>query len=282
VIAKALDFFRTEPFFYTLVPPLLGTQPVDEFLYDSRRGFCEHFASSFVFLMRAAGIPARVVTGYLGGEINSLGNYLIVRQSDAHAWAEVWLEDQGWTRVDPTAAVSPARVESGVAAALPATDPLPILVRLDLSWLRDARFAWDAFANSWNQWVLGYTPDRQSRLMRALGFSRAHWQDLIAALMASCALVLAVLAAITLRNRSGRRGDPLQRTWRRFCRSMARRGVARLEHEGPLAYAARLRVRFPDQAEELGAIADLYASLRYGPPSGAVAFDDLKRRIARL
>ncbi len=129
MIRTALAYFNREGFQYTLSPPPLGINEVDDFLFGTRKGFCEHFASSFVFLMRAAGIPARVVTGYQGGEYNDLGNYYIVRQSDAHAWAEVWLRGRGWVRVDPTAAIAPARVELGMAAALPQSDSaaLPLI-----------------------------------------------------------------------------------------------------------------------------------------------------------
>ncbi|MEK7361654.1 MAG: DUF3488 and transglutaminase-like domain-containing protein, partial [Pseudomonadota bacterium] len=126
IAQRALRFFREQGFVYTLEPPLLGRDSVDEFLFGSRSGFCEHYASSFVFLMRAAGVPARVVTGYQGGDINPVDGYMVVRQSDAHAWAELWFKGRGWVRFDPTAAASPVRVESGVAAAVPATDPLPL------------------------------------------------------------------------------------------------------------------------------------------------------------
>src|SRR5262245_49059839 len=143
VVTNALEVFRSQPFFYTLVPPELGRDSVDEFRFATRRGFCEHYASAFVFLMRAAGVPARVVTGYQGGEINPLGDYMIVRQSEAHAWAEVWLSGQGWVRVDPTAAVSPARIQVGIAAAVSAADPLPISVRGSFQLLNRLHFAWD-------------------------------------------------------------------------------------------------------------------------------------------
>ena len=114
VVARALEFFNREPFVYTLQPPLLGTKPVDEFLFETRRGFCEHYASAFSLLMRAAGIPARVVTGYLGGDENPVDGFYTVRQSDAHAWAEVWYADRGWVRIDPTSAVAPERIEQSV------------------------------------------------------------------------------------------------------------------------------------------------------------------------
>src|SRR5690606_32454560 len=156
MVQQVLAMFRTQSFFYTLTPPLLGDQPVDDFLFNTRSGFCEHYASAFTFLMRAAGIPARVVTGYQGGEVNPVGDYMIVRQSEAHAWAEAWIEGRGWVRIDPTAAVSPLRVESGIAAAVPSTDGLPLALRSNSEWLRQLRFTWDSFANDWNQWVLGY------------------------------------------------------------------------------------------------------------------------------
>ena len=207
-VNSVLNLFRTQLFFYTLVPPELGRDPVDEFLFETRRGFCEHYASAFVFLMRAAGVPARVVTGYQGGEMNPLGDYLIVRQSEAHAWAEVWLEGQGWRRVDPTAAVSPARIEVGVAAALPQGEPLPLAVRGDLRFFKQLRFTLDAVTNSWNQWVLGYTPDRQLHLMERLGLGKPTWQTLIVLLMCMAGAVLLVLALMILRRLRGARAGP--------------------------------------------------------------------------
>ncbi|MEO8165692.1 MAG: DUF3488 and transglutaminase-like domain-containing protein, partial [Betaproteobacteria bacterium] len=155
IVSRALANFREQPFMYTLEPPILNGDAVDQFLFETRSGFCEHYASAFTVLMRVAGIPARVVTGYLGGEINPVDGYLVVRQSDAHAWSEVWLPDEGWVRVDPTAAVSPLRIERGLAAAVPAFER-PLLTRSGFDWLKRTRFAWDAVANSWNQWVLGY------------------------------------------------------------------------------------------------------------------------------
>jgi hypothetical protein len=133
---------------------------VDDFLFRTRRGFCEHYTSAFVFLMRAAGVPARVVTGYQGGERNTFGDYLIVRQSDAHAWAEVWLEGRGWTRVDPTGAVAPNRIQEGLYAAVADPDALPFLVRRGgaSEWLRQLAMSWDSLNNSWNEWVLAYGP----------------------------------------------------------------------------------------------------------------------------
>ena len=264
-----LNIFRTQLFFYTLVPPELGRYPVDEFLFETRRGFCEHYASAFVFVMRAAGVPARVVTGYQGGEMNPLGDYLIVRQSEAHAWAEVWLEGQGWRRVDPTAAVSPARIEVGVAAALPQGEPLPLAVRSDLRFLKQLRFTLDAVTNSWNQWVLGYTPDRQLHLMERLGLGKPTWQTLIVLLMCMAGAVLLALALMILRRLRGAVPDSTQRAYRRFCRVLARAGLPRAASEGPTDFARRVIAQRPTAAGQVQAITELYVGLRYGHAGAA-------------
>ncbi|MDD5384363.1 MAG: DUF3488 and transglutaminase-like domain-containing protein, partial [Gallionella sp.] len=161
VARAALAYFNQQNFQHTLEPPPLGLHGIDDFLFTTRQGFCEHYASAFVFLMRAAHIPARVVTGYQGGEFNELGNYYIVRQSDAHAWAEIWLAGQGWVRIDPTAAIAPARVERGLSAAVINNAALPFMARNPPQWLRNLRLNWDTLANQWNQWVLGYNSERQ-------------------------------------------------------------------------------------------------------------------------
>ena len=163
LMQAVLTMFNQDGYAYTLAPPLLGVHSIDDFLFSTKSGFCEHYASAFAVLMRAAGIPARVVTGYLGGELNPIGDYMIVRQADAHAWTEVWLKDAGWVRVDPTAAVSPARIEQGISAAVGAAGALPLFIRGDLPLLREMRLTWDSLANSWNQWVLGYTPGAAAR-----------------------------------------------------------------------------------------------------------------------
>ena len=172
---------------YTLRPPPLGRHSVDEFLFDTRRGFCEHFAAAFTVLMRAAGVPARVVTGYQGGEINPVDGTLVVRQSDAHAWAEVWLEGRGWARVDPTALAAPDRIESGLAAALPEGEVRPLMLRTDLAWLRALRHRWEATSNAWNQWVIGYNSSIQRDLLARLGFGRTDWAALGGAMVGALA-----------------------------------------------------------------------------------------------
>ena len=277
VLRRAIDFYRGARFEYTLQPPLLGANPVDEFLFDTKQGFCEHFASSFVYLMRAAGIPARVVTGYQGGEINTLDGYLVVRQTDAHAWAEVWLPGNGWTRVDPTAAAVPIRIESGITAAAPGGATLPLLVRTHMDWLRDLRDGWDALANQWNQWVLGYNPDRQREMLTRLGVRQPDWQTMTMLLSWSLAAVLLAVALWLLRGM--RRSDPVQRSWVRFCEKLRRAGLERGGAEGPLDFAARAVEKLPGRTAAVRAIAELYVNLRYGPRRDAHESTRLKRLV---
>ena len=263
LIENTLSFFRTQPFFYTLQPPLLGRNSVDEFLFVTRRGFCEHFASAFAVLMRAAGMPARVVTGYQGGEENPFADYLIVRQAEAHAWTEVWLKDAGWVRVDPTAAVAPSRIQAGIGAAVPASDPLALSVRGDGQFMRQLRFSWDAVANAWNQWVLGYTPERQTRFLESAGLRQVSWQALTALLSGIGGLIMAAVALSMLRRLRVTTVDPVVRAWRSFCRKLARRGTERRPAEGPLEFARRASAEHPALKPRIDAIAGLYLELRY-------------------
>ncbi len=280
VIAAMLAYFRRNPFYYTLEPPLLGEDSIDQFLFDTRRGFCEHYAAAFVFVMRAAGIPARVVTGYQGGAINPVDGYLEVRQYDAHAWAEVWLPGLGWRRVDPTAAIAPARVEVDLAAAVPSTDPLPLLVRADLSWLRSMRYRLDALSNGWNQWVLGYNPQRQRDLLRTLGMASPDWQSMTAVLATLCGVLLLASAAWAIRQR--RPVDPALAAWERFSAKLRRRGLARRPAEGPLAFARRIAAALPQRHSEIAAIAGLYAQLRYAGEDSPAALHELRQRVRQF
>ena len=280
ITLRALKMFREQPFIYTLAPPELGDNPVDQFLFDTRSGFCEHYASAFAFLMRAAGVPARVVTGYLGGEMNPVDGYLIVRQSEAHAWTEVWLPGEGWVRVDPTAAVSPLRIERGLAAAVPETDQASLRARNRLKWLRQARFAWDAVANSWNQWVLGYNPERQVRFLSRIGLAQATWQNMVIALIATSGIILLVLASLLLMRLTARRMDPVQRAYARFCQAMARRGAPRKPSEGPRDFAARLSLQIPQLRETVQRIAALYVALRYGGEKNPRVLEQFRQAVS--
>lgn len=294
LIRRMLRYLREQPFHYTLQPPLLGADSIDEFLFLSRRGFCEHYAASFVFMMRAAGVPARVVTGYQGGEINPNDGTLIVRQSDAHAWAEVWLAGSGWQRVDPTAAIAPERIELNLAQALSPVDrqALPLIWQPQYAWLHAARLRLDALANHWNQWVIGYNQQRQRQIFRHFGVDSGDWQQLaLGFALLSAFLVLAVLGwSWHLRPRI----EPLQRLWLRFCRRMARQGWPREPWEGPQAYGERLYQGLcasqhqgsQQKAFEARSIAALYAQLRYAADTLTAAkrqqlFLELRQRLAR-
>ena len=270
IVDEALDLFRNQAFFYTLNPPLLGQQAVDDFLFNTRRGFCEHYAGAFVFLMRAADIPARVVTGYQGGKMNPLGDYMIVRQSDAHAWAEVWLAGQGWVRIDPTAAVSPDRVESGIAAALPEAELPFAMTQLDLDWLQRARMSWDLVNNNWNQWVLGYGQERQRSVLSRFHAALASWQGMAIAMVTSLAVLVLGIALWMLWHAPRRGVDPVQAAYRTFYARLARRGISRAPHEGPADFALRAAQLRPDLAAQIEHITQCYIGLHYGRQCDAV------------
>lgn len=281
-IAAALKLFRDEDFHYTLNPGLLPEKdPVDAFLFASRRGFCEHYASAFTLLMRAAGLPARVVGGYQGGEMNPLDGYLVVRQADAHAWSEVWLAGEGWVRVDPTAAISPARVDRGILAAIPAGEPLPALITLRQDWLRQWRYRWEAINNGWNQWVLGYNPERQRTLLARFGLQIDDWRQIGIALGSVLLLVLGSLFLWAATRR--RQIDPASRLWQQACRRLL--GSGHLPAPGETAHAFCARLAGQDKRAQAAArllpIADLFVAARYGPQPQP-ALRALKSALAAL
>jgi transglutaminase-like putative cysteine protease len=282
LVERALQMFRDQPFLYTLAPPELAGDPVDQFLFETRSGFCEHYASSFTVLMRAAGIPSRVVTGYLGGELNPVDGYLVVRQSEAHAWSEVWIAGAGWVRVDPTAAVSPLRIQQGLANAVPATDPLPLFKRVRAEWLRSARHTWDAVSNSWNQWVLGYSPERQTRFLSSIGLPDVTWQDMVIALSAATGALMLAFALVMVRRLRSKEVEQVQRAWLAFCASMAARGVQRGRSEGPRDFAQRSIQTIPALRDEIETVARLYIALRYGPSPDSRLTARLRAAVASI
>jgi transglutaminase-like putative cysteine protease len=278
IVDTALRYFREQPFFYTLNPPRLGAEAVDEFLFDTRRGFCEHYAGAFVFLMRAAGVPARVVTGYQGGESNPYSDYWIVRGRDAHAWAEVWLAGRGWVRFDPTAAVAPTRVEKGLDAALPAGERRGGRINLSGAWLMPLRLGWDLINNQWNQWVLGYDGERQKRFLERLNPMLASWQGMVWALAVGGS-ILVLLAAFALLPRLARgRMDPVRRDYERYRRALARVGIVSGQAEAPEDLAHRAQALNPSLGVQAKHITRLYLAARYGP-DGADAAAELARVV---
>ncbi len=266
IVRRALALIRGE-FAYTLATPLLGRHSVDEFLFDVQAGFCEHFSSSFVVLMRAAGIPARVVTGYAGGYRNPIGDYWLVRRSDAHAWAEVWLPQRGWVRVDPTAAVAPERIYDTIADRAPAFGGIgamrPVFDATD--WLR----------RGWNDFVLGFDAARQRTLLRPLGVDALGGPWLGA--LFSAAAVLALAWMLWLTARQAREHDPLLRAGRRLGRRYARLGLGREPHEPAGDWVRRVLAARPQD----GALAGLSARFSDWRYAGAQGDRDARRALLR-
>jgi len=280
ILARAIGFLRQGRYTYTLEPALLGVHAVDDFLFGTKEGFCEHFSSAFVFLMRAAGVPARVVTGYQGGELNLVDQIITVRQADAHAWAEVHLAGRGWVRVDPTAAAVPGRVEAGLARAMPQSQALPLMMRERLEWLKGARDRWEALAHQWNVWVLGYNPERQRDLMSLIGMRDADWRSLTATLFTVLGAMTLALLAWSLGRLA--RPDPVQRAWRAFCRKLAAHGIERAHNEGPRDYASRAARALPASRRAILRIGSQYIRLRYGVHASRPGVARLRRMVREL
>jgi transglutaminase-like putative cysteine protease len=270
-IRDVLAMYREQEFYYTLTPPRLDRNSVDDFLFNSRRGFCGHFASSFTSLMRAAGIPARVVGGYQGGDWNPVGGYLIVRQSHAHAWSEVWLAGRGWVRVDPTAAVAPERVERGLDAALPEGEPVPGRLLRGSEALWQARMLWDNVNARWNEWIVRFDAARQERILEDIGFEAPDWRQLAWLLGGGLAAALLLVSGWLAWEYRPARLDPAAASYRRFTRRLAKRGVVREAWEAPCDFLERVARLRPDLEAPATAITEAYLRARYGP--GAVRAD---------
>lgn len=271
LVRLGLEFFNREPFHYTLLPPKLGENPADAFLFQTRRGFCEHFATSFALLMRIAGIPSRIVLGYLGGEVNPIGGNIIVRQSDAHAWVEVWLKGKGWVRVDPTAAVSSLRIDhSSLRADLASGTPLRFRLEqigMLVQWVHNLRLLVDAVDAGWRNWVVGLSKERQDWMLEHVGLGYLKEYGLVIAMVVASSVMLAMLFTF-LRLSEQRHRDPLERIYTRFCRKLERAGYQRRLNEGPSDFCARVVAERPDLQAPLDAFLGCYIQLRYGPATG--------------
>ena len=279
-VDSVLRKFHEEEYFYTLEPPALGHHSVDEFLFETQRGFCEHYASAFAVMMRAAGIPSRVVLGYQGGEVNPIGNYMIVRQSDAHAWTEVWLQDEGWRRVDPTAAVAPERIDAGMSAAMFAGAGASWGLIAPSAFLHQVILTWDALNETWNDWILGYGPENQNAFMEWLGMEKPDWQKMmLTGLALLAALVMAI--SILLVMRYGRPAkDKAAVLYRQFTEAA---GVDPCRGESPLAFASRLGELDVSVRDAANDVTGRYLAARYGPPSelGMLELQQSVRRFPR-
>ena len=282
-IAQAmLTMFREQPFVYTLDPPKLAENAMDEFLFETRRGFCEHYAAAFTLVMRAAGVPARVVTGYQGGEFNPLGGYLIVRQSDAHAWSEIWIEGRGWLRVDPTAAVAPERIERGLIGAMDEFEPVPGRLRDASNLWMQVSLRWDTLNDFWNERVVRFNAARQLDLLERLGVDDPDWRTLGLGMAASLAAFFVGLSAyLAWRFRPPARDWPA-RLHDVVRRRLVRRGLHPQQSEGPVAFLERAEATCPDLAADLAQIRDVYVDLRYGPLPTEADLRRLKYLVNRL
>ena len=275
-INKVLAHFRNNAFVYTLKPDLLGENAMDDFLIISQRGFCEHYASAFTYLMRAAGIPARVIVGYQGGKMNPLDDYMIVRQSDAHAWSEVWLEDR-WQRIDPTAAVSPDRVEQGILHAGLDNSRLPLSLISNNSAFKNLAYLYDSFQNNWNQWVIGFNEKKQKEILKALGFDDVTSSKLIMLLVSSLVIAGVIISWFLLNHRSVEK-DRVQHYYKLFCLKLKRHGLQRNLNEGPSDFEHRIYQRgslTANNQREIAFIFNAYRTLHYGKQANHNKLKDL-------
>jgi transglutaminase-like putative cysteine protease len=278
----ALDWFRDNGLTYSLEPEPTSLDSVDSVLFDTKRGFCGHFASSYATLMRAAGIPARVVTGYLGGEYNPIGGYWIVRQSDAHAWTEVWLAPAGWTRIDPTAVVAPERLRAGAYDVLPDTQESTAVAIWRNSWMSGVARMWDGANQWWRENVLEFDLKSQFDFLRALGIESPDWKHLGWAFAGALVAWIAWVSLALRRGVARGRPDRIGRAWLKATRKLAKVAAPRAAAEGPLAFAARISAARPDLAPHVNAIAARYARLRYGGEAPPGEVERLEKDVRRL
>ena len=288
-MTRVLNHIRARPYGYTLEPPMLPRRDsVDAFWFDTQRGFCVHYAGAFVYLMRAAGLPARMVGGYQGGEVNPVTGHLVVRQYDAHAWAEVWDAEHGWIHVDPTAAVAPERIEQGLDAALSREDraTLSTLTNLrmsDFPGLADLMYLVESMEHRWNIWVVGYDGALQANYLKNLIGELSPLRIGLAMLVGGSASLSLVVLALFWRRRAAP-SHPGVRVFRRFCEALRRYGLTRSPEETPAAFLTRLaRVRgFPEG--QIATLIDQLDSLLYNPerPAGSSELRRLRRGLRRV
>jgi transglutaminase-like putative cysteine protease len=278
-LQAVLAMFTQQPFFYTLNPPKLSDDSVDEFLFNTKRGFCGHYASAFAALARAAGIPARVVTGYQGGTLNPYGDYWILRQSDAHAWTEVWIEGRGWVRIDPTAAIAPQRVERGLADAAGADESSASVWQRRTRWFSGVRLRFDAVKEIWRERILDFDQDSQRKLLEFLKIPEPDGQKLVMVLAVAMSLVFAWLTWQVRRELSISSKDETARAYAKLCAKLAAAGVPRHAHEGAEAYALRVARQRPDLAGRVTGLCRQYSFLRYAPPSSSVTLGQFQAAV---
>ena len=285
-IAKAaMGFFRRNGFVYTLNPTALHHNFIERFLFETRQGFCEHYAAAFVYLMRVSGIPARVVGGYMGGYFNPVGNFIEVYQANAHAWAEIWIAGKGWTRFDPTQMVAPAYMEQALNMPVPGlaeylhfrnTDGISKRFSASSDFWRKIRYSvltlWSTLNHSWHRWVLGFDTDHQQQLWQWL----QYWKSL---LMVAVVAIISMLLIAWFLLRQHSRVDPVQRLYQRFLAKLSKRGISKTPSQSPSCFADKAVALCPDQATLIRQITSEYLALRYGRKSN---HKQLQRLISQL
>lgn len=285
VVDQALAHISSADFYYTLLPPALGDNPTDEFLFETRRGFCEHYAGAFAVLMRIAGIPARIVLGYQGAELSPWGGWYLVTQAEAHAWVEVWLQGEGWVRVDPTAAIAPQRIDRGdLFSRLSAGNPFRLQIDESGLLFRAVHGLRRLAAGTqvvWQDWVLDFSLARQEHILAAFGLAhlRQYGLALALALVVAATLVLGLLAAAML---TGEPREPLVDIYRRFCARLTRIGLPPGPGEGPQDYARRVAAARPDLAEAVAGFMADYLPARYRDGAGQAQLRGLRARLRRF
>lgn len=288
IVESGLDFFRTNPFVYTLKPPLLEKDRIDDFLFRKRKGYCEHYASTFAYLMRAAGVPSRVIAGYLGGELNPYGDFIVVQQIHAHAWVEVWLPERGWIRIDPTSTVAPGRIEMGPAGALSAEDLPDSLAEGRYggfhSFRLEVRYGWEALNNQWDIWFAGYSSLEQQAFLEKLGVKTGTFAGRIKALLLLTGLIpLLVIAFLIWQfRRTTASRDVTRIAYARFCAKLDSIGISRSPAQGPVDFAGKVRSIKKNLAPQVDEITGLYTRLRYAGETDKELLKRLKRLVRRF
>ncbi len=277
-VDAVLRKFHQEEYYYTLEPPALGNNPVDSFLFNTQQGFCEHYASAFAVMMRSVGIPARIVLGYQGGELNPKAGHLIVRQSDAHAWTEVWMPGIGWYRVDPTAAVAPERIDAGMSGSMLNGAGAAWGLFAPSAFLHDLGLSWDAINAKWNDLVLGYGPDKQNELMQWLGMNNPDWRKMMLTMLGLViAMVILISLLLAMRYRPPRpdRAAILYKTF------VNKTGITITVGESPASFAARARSESALDDDAIDAVTTEYLAARYGAPDEQ-SLQRLQHRVSQL
>jgi len=279
IVRHVLTMFRKEGYVYTLRPPILVDNEVDRFLFDSKRGFCENYAGSFALLMRAAGIPSRIVAGYQGGEYSEVGNYLIVRQSDAHAWTEVWFKQRGWVRVDPTAAVSPSRIEQGLDVALP-NEVSSFRIRNRNPLFGKLLYSWDKLQHDWNDWVLNYDQHKQGDFLRDLNVGIEDWGDMVFAMMFMLLLVTGSYWLASYYRERPPKPEAYEIYFNKLLKKLKKQGLDKKPSEDSREFLRRIDSSEVNQKPQLARVVDLYNLLKYGSArQNALALNNLRSLV---